>query len=91
MHKKKQQKMVHLVGKSYYEELLKAGVKIYEYTPGFCHAKVWVSDNKRAVVGSINLDYRSFYLQFESAVYLFKNKAIKDIQNDFTAVAHAMQ
>lgn len=79
-------KMVHLVGKSYYEELLKAGVKIYEYTPGFCHAKVWVSDNKRAVVGSINLDYRSFYLQFESAVYLFKNTVIKDIENDFTTV-----
>ena len=60
-----------VLAKTYYNELLDAGVKIYEYTPGFVHAKVFTSDDEKAVVGTINLDYRSLYLHFECAVYLF--------------------
>lgn len=73
----------YLLARTYYEELIDAGVKIYEYTPGFVHAKVFVSDNEKAVVGTINLDYRSLYLHFECAAYLYKNAAIKDIEYDF--------
>lgn len=68
---------------TYYPELIKAGVKIYEYTPGFIHAKNFVSDDNVGVVGTINLDYRSLYLHFECATILYKSSAIKDIKNDF--------
>lgn len=68
---------------SYYKKLIGAGVHIYEYTPGFVHSKVFVSDNKRAVVGAINLDYRSLYLNFECAVFLYGVPQICDIESDF--------
>lgn len=68
---------------THYRELLEAGVQIYEYTPGFVHAKVFVSDDEKAVVGTINLDYRSLYLHFECAAYLYRVPAIEDIENDF--------
>ena len=55
----------YVLARSYYEELLLAGVRIFEYTPGFIHAKVFTSDDTKAVVGSINLDYRSLHLHFE--------------------------
>ena len=58
-------KFVFAQSRSHYKELMKYGVKIYEYTPGFMHAKVFVSDDKKAVVGTINLDYRSLYHHFE--------------------------
>lgn len=67
---------------TYYEELLRAKVKIYEFTPGFVHAKVFVADGKKAVVGSINLDFRSFYLHYESGVYVFSHPVIKEIESD---------
>lgn len=73
----------YLLARTYYEELLQAGVKIYEYTPGFIHAKVFVSDDEKAVVGTINLDYRSLYLHFECAAYLYKNAAVHDVERDF--------
>lgn len=73
----------YLLARSYYEELLLAGVKIYEYTPGFVHAKVFSSDDEKAVVGSINLDYRSLYLHFECAVYLYRNQAVRSVELDF--------
>ena len=63
--------------------LLRAGVKIYEFTPGFVHAKVFVSDDVRAVVGTINLDYRSLYHHFECAAYLYRTACIPDIEEDF--------
>ena len=66
-----------------YKTLLEAGVKIYEYTPGFVHAKVFVADDERAVVGTINLDYRSLYWHYECAAYLYQVSAIKDIYADF--------
>ena len=66
-----------------YKELLKAGVKVYEYTPGFVHAKVFVSDNERAVVGSVNLDYRSLYWHYECSTYLYQGSVIHDVYKDF--------
>ena len=68
---------------THYRELLKAGVHIYEYTPGFVHAKSFVSDDETAVVGTINLDYRSLYLHFECAAHLYHVPAIADIEQDF--------
>lgn len=76
-------KYAFILAKTYYEELLEAGVQIYEYTPGFVHAKVFVSDDCKAVVGTINLDYRSFYLHFECAAMLYRNKEIPNIEKDF--------
>ena len=73
---------VHSVTRSFYRPLLESGVRIFEYTPGFIHSKVVLSDNT-ALVGSINLDYRSLYLQFESAVALYDHPVIHSIQDDF--------
>lgn len=73
----------YLLARSYYGELLKAGVRIFEYTPGFVHAKVFVSDDEKAVVGTVNLDFRSLYLHFECAAYLYKNAAVRDVEQDF--------
>jgi len=72
-----------VVAKTYYKELIGAGVSIYEYTPGFIHAKVFTSDDEKAVVGTINLDYRSFYLHFECAAYMYKNREVAHIEQDF--------
>ena len=77
-------KMVFLLTQSYYKQLLEAGVKIYEYQPGFLHAKSFVCDDKVGVVGTINLDYRSLYLHFEDGVWMYKNDVILDIRDDFT-------
>ena len=73
----------YALAKSHYKALLAAGVKIYEYTPGFVHAKVFVSDDVKAVVGTINLDYRSLYHHFECATYLYKTPCIADVEADF--------
>jgi len=74
---------VHTVTRSFYSELVKNGVKIYEYTPGFIHSKTMAVDSERAVVGSINLDYRSLYLHFESAIFISGSTVIGDITDDF--------
>ena len=71
------------LAKSHYRELTQSGVKIYEYTPGFVHAKVFLSDDVRGVVGTINLDYRSLYLHYECAAFLYKVPALLDIKADF--------
>lgn len=76
-------KPAYALAKSHYHALVSAGVKIYEYDPGFVHAKVFVSDDVKAVVGSINLDYRSLYHHFECAAYLYGNDCIRDIEADF--------
>ena len=76
-------KIVYCLGRSYYEELLKANIKIYEYEPGFSHGKMFISDDDKAVVGTINLDYRSLYLHFECGCYIYQNEVIKDIKADF--------
>jgi len=74
--------IVHRLTRSYYSDLLNAGVKIYEFTPGFLHAKSFVCDDEIAVVGTINLDYRSLYLHFECATLLYKVNTIEDIKED---------
>ena len=76
-------KYAFALAKTYYEELLEAGVQIYEYTPGFVHAKVFVSDDDTATVGTINLDYRSLYLHFECGVFIYHNRVVDDIERDF--------
>jgi len=74
---------VHAVTRSYYKLLLEAGIKIYEYTPGFIHSKTFVADHKYGVVGTINLDYRSLFLHFECGVWLYDCDIIQDMYNDF--------
>ena len=76
-------KIPYALAKTHYKALTEAGVKIYEYSPGFVHAKVFVSDNTKATVGTINLDYRSLYHHFECATYLYKTSCIPDIEADF--------
>lgn len=73
----------YALAKTHYRSLLESGVKIYEYTPGFVHAKLFVSDDCRAVVGTINLDYRSLYHHFECAAYLYRTDCIADIEADY--------
>lgn len=74
---------VHHVTRAHYEELVKGGVKVYEYTPGFIHSKVFLIDGVAATVGTINLDYRSLYLHFENGVYLYGAGCIDAIAADF--------
>ena len=76
-------KVVYAITRSYYNELARNGVRIFEYTPGFCHAKMCIADGQCAAVGTLNLDFRSLYLHFEDGVYLYNCKAIKDIEEDF--------
>ena len=74
---------VFAVTRANYGMLLEAGVKIYEYTPGFMHAKTFIVDDKYAVIGTINLDYRSLFLHFECGVWMYKNSSITHIKADF--------
>ena len=76
-------KTAYALAKSHYKRLISSGVEIYEYTPGFVHAKVFISDGWKATVGTINLDYRSLYHHFECATYLYKTDCIPDIEADF--------
>ena len=79
-------KLVFLLTRSYYEVLLKAGVKIYEYRPGFLHAKSFVCDDEIATVGTINMDYRSLYLHFECGVWMYRSEAVMQIKEDALAI-----
>ncbi len=76
-------KAPYALAKTHYAALLAAGVRLYEYTPGFVHAKVFSADGRRAVVGTINLDYRSLYHHFECAAYLDRASCIANIEADF--------
>ena len=76
-------KTPYALAKTHYASLIRAGVNIYEYTPGFVHAKVFSSDGRKAVVGTINLDYRSLYHHFECAAYMVDTPCIGDIEADF--------
>lgn len=73
------------IATTYFKALLGAGVRIFRYTPGFVHAKIYISDAKQAVVGTINTDYRSLYQNFENGVYLYKNLEVLKIEQDFEA------
>lgn len=76
-------KTIFRLTRSYYAQLIRAGVKIYEYTPGFIHAKQMLVDDDAAVVGTINLDYRSLYLHFENAVLFRACGAVMQLKHDF--------
>lgn len=74
---------VHTLTRSYYRDLIRAGVKIFEYKRGFIHSKTFVSDDICATVGTANMDFRSLYLHFECGVRLYGNSAIAEIKHDF--------
>lgn len=74
---------VHAVTRAYYEVLVESGVKIYEYTPGFVHAKTFAVDDEYGVVGTINLDYRSLYLHYECAVWMYRTRSVYQVRDDF--------
>ncbi len=76
-------KFVYSMTRSYYYGLVKSGVRIYEFTPGFLHSKQCVCDDRTAVVGTINLDYRSLYFHFENAVFFSDCEAVADVKRDF--------
>ena len=76
-------KSAYCLAKTHFAAMNAAGVKLYTYTPGFVHAKSFVADDTEAVVGTINLDYRSLYHHFECAVYLHGCDAVADIERDF--------
>ena len=77
-------KLVSEVTKAYYDQLLESGVKIYEYTKGFIHAKTFIVDDEYATIGTVNLDYRSLYLHFECGVWLYDCSVIYTIKKDFS-------
>jgi len=77
---------VHPVTQQNYEPLLAAGVRIYEYTPGFIHSKIFVSDDHTATIGTVNMDYRSFYTHFECGAWLCSNNAIIDIKSHLNSI-----
>ena len=76
-------KIVHMTTRSYYKTLMQAGVKIYEYSPGFIHSKLFVSDDTIATVGTVNLDFRSLYLHFECGTLIHGTDSIPEIKEDF--------
>lgn len=83
--------VIHMTTRAYYRSLLEAGVKVYEYTPGFLHAKTFVSDDEVATVGTINLDYRSLYLHFECGTVLYRSRAVEQVKDDFLRTLEVCQ
>lgn len=79
-------KLVNMVTKSYYGPLLNAGVRVYEYSPGFIHSKTIVSDDKYGICGSINFSFRSFFFNHESAVWLYNTKSVIEMRDAFSEV-----
>ena len=78
-------KVVFRMAHGFYPALLEAGVKIYEYTPGFVHAKSFVSDDKVATIGTVNLDYRSLFLHFENNSLFYRSGIVARVKEDFLA------
>ena len=76
-------KLVKITTESHYQKLINNGVKIYEFEPGFIHAKTFLCDDKYATVGTVNLDFRSMYLHFECGAWLYETDCISDIKRDF--------
>ncbi len=73
---------VHPVTQYNYSELLEAGIRIFEYTPGFIHSKLFIADDRVATVGTVNMDYRSFYFHFEMGVWLSETESVKDVKKN---------
>ena len=84
-------KLIQLVTRGAYPDLLSAGVRIFEYTPGFIHSKQMIVDDRFAAVGTINLDYRSLVHHYENAVLLYKTESIEDIRKDFEGIFEQSQ
>ncbi|WP_082020905.1 cardiolipin synthase [Candidatus Soleaferrea massiliensis] len=82
---------VFMVTQSYYLQLIQAGVKIYEYTPGFIHAKTFVCDDLYATVGTVNLDFRSLYLHYECGVWMYKTRSVASVKRDFLETLNVCQ
>lgn len=78
-------RVVYLLTQSYFRHLIRGGVKIYKYLPGFLHSKCFVADDSYAVVGTINLDYRSLSLHFECGVFLYRSRVVADVRKDVLA------
>lgn len=78
-------KLVFAMTQSYYHRLMAAGAKIYEYRPGFIHAKSYLADDETAMIGTINLDYRSLVHHFENGVWMYKTEAVSELKNDIMA------
>ena len=76
-------KMVYSVTRSFYHQLVSSGVHIFEWAPGFCHAKMSIADDRMATCGTINLDYRSLYHHFENGCFMVDCPAVMDIKHDF--------
>ncbi len=76
-------KLIFRLSRSYYRPLLEAGVKIYEYSPGFVHAKACVTDDRIACVGTVNLDYRSLFLHYECNSVFYRSSVIADVKRDY--------
>jgi len=79
-------KIVYSVTRSYYNSLTRNGVRVYEWTPGFCHCKMSVSDDRAATCGTINLDYRSLYHHFENGCLYYNCEAVQDTKKDFEKI-----
>ncbi len=76
-------KLILMITRSCYQRLISVGVKIYEYAPGFIHAKTYLADDKVGIVGTINLDYRSLVHHFENGVWIYDHPVLEDVKNDF--------
>lgn len=74
---------VHVITQAYYSTLIKYGVRIFEYTPGFIHSKTVVSDDIQCIVGTINFDFRSLYHHFECGVFMYETDAVAQVKKDF--------
>lgn len=79
-------RLPYLVAETYWGELLQHGVKIYRYTPGFLHAKSIMADRELALIGTTNMDYRTFQLQYETAVLLYRSPAVEELLEDMDAI-----
>lgn len=84
-------KYAYLLARTYYGELIDAGVKVYEFISGFVHAKLFVGDNEGMAVGAIDLDYRSLHLHLKCAAYMYKNVVVKDVEADLWEVLKQCQ
>jgi len=79
-------KIVAIVSRSYYRQLIQAGVRVYEYSAGFNHSKTFVSDDRAATVGTTNLDFRSLYLHFECGVWMYNTQSVAGVKEDFLTI-----
>lgn len=84
-------RLVYRITRSYFGPLLEAGIRIYEYTPGFIHAKTIICDGRVASVGTTNLDYRSLYLHFELNAMMYQHSAVQEIEADLKNVLQSSQ